>query len=199
MAPVRGIIFDMDGTLVDSRLDYHAMRSEMGLPLGVPILESLTATPAGPNRDRMLEVMRLHELRGADDAVLFEGVLDFLSHLAERDIAAGLLTRNSRECTDRTLARLNLNFSHVVTRDDAPPKPDPAGVCMIAASWGLSPGEIIVIGDYLFDLQAGRSAGMRSVLFAPGDLPHFATEADYVLRDFREAAILLEQLHASDS
>jgi HAD superfamily hydrolase (TIGR01509 family) len=199
MPPVRGIIFDMDGTLVDSRLDFAAMRHEMGLPDGTPILEGLAKTPNGPDRERMLRVMRTHELRGADEAVLFEGVLDFLGHLDQRGIPAAVLTRNSRESTERTLNRLNLSFSQVVTREDAPPKPDPAGVRLIAERWGLEPLEIIVVGDYLYDLQAGRRAGMRSVLFAPAVLPEFVHEADYVLRHFRDATSLLRQLNGNEA
>lgn len=196
---VAGVIFDMDGTLVDSRLDFDAMRLEMGLPVGTPILEGLAAEPDGPGRERMLRAMRVHELRGADEAVLFEGVVEFLQHLADCGIPTAILTRNSRESTDRTLTRLNLSFSQVVTREDAAPKPDPEGVQLIATRWGVPASQIIVIGDYLFDLQAGRRAGMRSVLFAPGDIPHFAGEADYILRHFREAVALLNLLHGGET
>lgn len=197
MPSVRGIIFDLDGTLVDSRLDFDAMRLEMGLPTGTPILEAIADVPAGPGRDRMLAVMRAHELRGAETAVIFEGVLEFLNHIHERGICSAVLTRNSRESTDRTLRRFPLTFSQVVTREDAPPKPDPAGVRMIAERWTIPAHEIVVIGDYVFDLRAGRRAGMRSVLFAPRELPHFADEADYVLRHFHDATTLLNQLSTS--
>ena len=198
MPEVRGIIFDLDGTLVDSRLDFDAMRHEMGLPTGVPILEGLASIPNGPERDRMLDVLRTHELRGADESVLFEGVIEFLSHINDRGISSAVLTRNSRETTERTLKRWGLSFSQIVTREDAPPKPDPAGVKLIAERWSLSAHQIIVIGDYLFDLQAGKRAGMRSVLFAPGEPPSFASEADFILRDFREAVELLEKLTTGD-
>ncbi len=197
MARVRGIIFDMDGTLVDSRLDYDAIRSDMGLPMGVPILETVQSMPDGPDRDQMIAVMHSHELKGADDAVLFEGVIEFLRHVHDSGISTAVLTRNSRESTDRTLARLSLSFSHVVTRDDAPIKPSPAGVQLIAERWGMPTRDIVVIGDYVFDLQAGRHAGTRSILFAPDEIPHFAGEADFVLRHFRDAASLLARLHES--
>jgi HAD superfamily hydrolase (TIGR01509 family) len=196
MSHVRGIIFDLDGTLVDSRLDFDAMRRDMGLPVGVPILEALAKIDEGPSRDQMLSIMRDHELRGADEAVLIEGVAEFLSHIHSRSIVTAILTRNSRECTDRTLKRLNLSFSQVITREDAPPKPDPTGVKLIAQRWGLPTGEIIVIGDYLYDLQAGRRGGMRSVLFAPDERPHYADEADFVLQHFHAAAELLERMLA---
>ena len=109
-----------------------------------------------------------------------------------------MLTRNSRETTERTLNRWGLSFSQIVTREDAPPKPDPAGVRLIARRWGLPTHQIIVIGDYLFDLQAGRRAGMRSDLFAPNETPPFANEADFILRDYREAVKLLDQLATGD-
>lgn len=196
MPHVRGIIFDLDGTLVDSRLDFDAMRRDMGLPVGVPILEALASVEAGPARDQMLAVMRDHELRGADEAVFIDGVPEFLNHIQHRGILSAILTRNSRECTDRTLQRLNLNFSQVITREDAPPKPDPAGVRLIAERWGLPAGQIIVIGDYLYDLQAGRRAGMRSVLYAPDERPHYVDEADFVLQHFHAAVELLERMQA---
>lgn len=198
MPRVRGIIFDMDGTLVDSKLDYDAIRRDMGLSQEAPILESLLAQPEGPMRDLMHQAMHRHELAGADEAVLFDGVLEFLSHIDECGIKSAILTRNSRETTDRTLSRLNLSFTHVITRDDAPPKPDPTGVMWIVEQWGLPVSDVIVIGDYLFDLHLGRNAGMRSVLFAPNEIPYFSSEADFILRHFNEAAALLSVLHASD-
>ena len=198
MAQVRGIIFDLDGTLVDSRLDFDAMRHEMGLPTGIPILEGLAAIPDGLDRERMLDVLRRHELRGADESVPFEGVLEFLGHVNDMGISTAVLTRNSRETTERTLKRWGLSFSQIVTRDDAPPKPDPTGNRLIAERWGLPVHQIIVIGDYLFDLQAGKRAGMRSVLFAPGETPIYANEADFILRDFRKAVELLDKLAAGD-
>lgn len=199
MPGVRGIIFDMDGTLVDSRLDFDAMRLDMGLPAGTPILEALSIVPEGEDRTRMLHLMRLHELRGADAAVLFDGVTEFLAHLEQAGIVSAILTRNSRESTERTLNRLELRFSQVITREDAPPKPDPTGVRLIAERWGLAADEVIVIGDYVYDLQAGRRAGMRSVLFAPEAVPQFAAEADFVLRHFQDAAALLKMLEVNEA
>lgn len=197
MPRVRGIVFDMDGTLVDSRLDYDAIRADLGLPRGVPILEAIAAIADVSTQQQMQDVMHSHEIKGADEAVLFEGVREFLNHVEDIGIFKAVLTRNSRASTQRTLTRLDLQFSQIVTREDAAPKPDPAGVVLIARQWGISPREMIVIGDYLFDLQAGRGAGARSVLFAPQDIPAFSGEADYILRHFHDAASLLERLHES--
>lgn len=190
--PVRGVIFDLDGTLVDSQLDFEAIRNEMGLPPQTPILEAMQHMEPGPELERMQVVLRDHEMRSALRATLFDGVAEFLQWIDHRRLPLAILTRNSRECTDIVLGRLGLQFSCVLTREDAPPKPDPAGLLTICGQWRLPPDEVVFCGDYLFDLQAGRHAGMRTVLFAPGDLPEFAGQADLVLREFRSAAARFE-------
>ncbi len=185
---IRGIIFDLDGTLVDSKLDFEAIRRDMGLPSQTPILEALQGTTPGPDLERMHAVLHSHELRSAELATLFEGVTEFLQWVDEQPWQRAILTRNSRICTDLVLDRLKLRFSHVLTREDAAPKPDPEGLLAICRAWNLPPAEVVFCGDYLFDLQAGRRAGMRTILFAPGPVPEFADQADLVLRTFQSAA-----------
>ncbi len=191
--PLRGMIFDLDGTLVDSSLDFDAIRRDMGLPVGMPILETLDQIPAGSEKNRMLEVLRQHELTGAARATLFDGVHEFLEWLDRRGICRAVLTRNSRESTQIVLARLGLRFELTLTREDAPPKPDPTGLLTICEAWKIEPAGVLFCGDYLFDLEAGSRAGTRTMLFAPRELPEFARRADHVLRNFRHASALIER------
>lgn len=188
-----GIIFDLDGTLVDSGLDFEAIRRDMGLPSRTPILEAMEKTPPGEELERMRAVLRTHELRSAHGATLFDGVPEFLDWIDRRGWPRAILTRNSRECTQIVLDRLDLKFSCVLTREDAKPKPDPEGLLAICRQWNLPSADVVFCGDYLFDLQAGRNAGMRTMLFAPGELPDFAHLADLVLRSFRSAIEQVER------
>ena len=196
--PLSGVIFDLDGTLVDSRLDFDAIRRDLGLPAGQPILEALALIPSGTEKDRCLAILRDHELKGADRATLMPGVANFLIELAQRGLKRGILTRNSRESTVLTLRRLGLDFSVVMTRDEVPPKPDPTGLLEICRMWNVGTSEVVYVGDYLFDLLAGKNADVRTVLFAPDGLPDYAAEADYVLRHFSDAARLLVRLCADE-
>jgi len=191
--PIRGIIFDLDGTLVDSQLDFDQIRRDLHLSSGTPILEAVEAMPAGRHKDRSLAILREHEMRGARRATLMPGAAEFLADTKDRGIEQGLLTRNSRESTQLVLDRLGLNFSQVVTRDDAPVKPEPDGLLQISAAWRISVDEILFVGDYLFDLEAGRRAGIRTVLYLRDGTPEYADIADFTIRNFAEVHGILGQ------
>ncbi len=190
---LRGVIFDLDGTLVDSRLDFEVIRRDMGLPSGVPILEAVEQTEAATERERLQAILHRHELAGAEQATLFDGVPEFLQWLEANSLRRAVLTRNSRTSTDIVLARLGLQFDRVLTREDAPPKPDPAGLLLISRAWNIPPAELLFCGDYHFDLEAGSRAGMVTALFAPDELPNFADQADFVLKSFYDAAAWIDQ------
>jgi len=191
---VRGVVFDLDGTLVDSGLDFAAMRREMGLPKRVPILEGLAEIGPGERLDECLRILDRHEREGAERATLMPGAGDLLAELTARDIPQAILTRNSRDCTARVLQRLGLSFPCVLTREDVPPKPDPAGLLKICSIWRAPVAEVIFVGDYLHDINCGRNAGMRTVLFAPNGIPHYSSLADFCVTDFDEAGRLFSRL-----
>lgn len=190
--PLQGVIFDLDGTLIDSALDFDFIRRDLEIPVGQPILEYLTGMEHGEEKNRLQEKLRQHELTGADRATLMPGVEDFLLELSDRKLNTGILTRNSREATDRSLHRLNLKFTQVLTREDCPHKPDPAGLLSLCRSWSTKPAHVLYFGDYLFDLQAGLNAGIKTVLYSPQTLPDYAHLADFTISHFSEASALLD-------
>jgi FMN phosphatase YigB (HAD superfamily) len=63
--PVRGVIFDLDGTLIDSALDFDQMRADMGFAPGQLILETFESLPEGERKARCREILHGHEYRGA--------------------------------------------------------------------------------------------------------------------------------------
>jgi HAD superfamily hydrolase (TIGR01549 family) len=190
---LRGMIFDLDGTLVDSALDFEAIRRDMRLPSGKPILEALDLIPSGDEKEQMLSILHQHELAGAKRATLYDGVREFMEWLDRRKIRRAVLTRSSRESTEIVLNRLDLNFEMTLTREDAPPKPDPGGLLAICDAWKLPSADVLFCGDYLFDLEAGTRAGMQTVLFAPGATPDFAAQATYLLSCFHDATSLIDR------
>jgi HAD superfamily hydrolase (TIGR01509 family) len=195
---IRGVILDLDGTLVDSGLDFKLIRSEMGLPPGLPILEAIEALPEA-DRDRPWAILAKHESRGVEQSVLFPGVVEFLGELERRGLRSAVLTRNSRVSAISTLARFEIEVHAIHTRDDGPAKPDPSGIWRICEEWGIHPGECVMVGDYRFDIEAGRKAGTHTVLFVGG--PKYSVlaeheQADFTLFSYAEPAAFWKWLEA---
>lgn len=199
--PIRGLIFDLDGTLVDSALDFDRIRAEMQLPAGQSILEAIERLPE-VDRSRCHEILDRHEQAGAARAVLMPGVEGFLARLDPLALRHAVLTRNSRLVAAETLRRLNLRFPHVVAREDAPIKPDPTAIRDLCRQWQLPPQEVAIVGDYLYDLEAGRRAGVHTVLYTrgrPAESLAYHHLADFVLSCFQQADELIDWLAAPTS
>ncbi len=189
---IRGVVFDMDGTLVHQAIDFDAIRREIGLPTGTPLLEAMDRLPP-PERAAAWAVLDRHEQTAAAAAEVLPGVREFLAWLDARQVRRAVLTRNSRSASAAVLARCGLSaFDPIVSRDDAPYKPQPQGLLQICNAWGLPPGEVLMLGDYLYDVQVGRRAGTRTALLTHGRDWPFAGEADLVFWDFAEGMAKLE-------
>jgi HAD superfamily hydrolase (TIGR01509 family) len=196
---IRGVVYDLDGTLVDSGLDFPAIRREMALPEGVPILEALAEIPPGERLDECLRILARHEHEAAERATLMPGAAELVAHLASQNVPQAIFTRNSRRCSTRMLERVGLAFSWVLCREDGPPKPHPAGLLKLCDIWRVDPADVLFVGDYLHDINAGRAAGVRTVLFAPGKLPQYAPLADFVIRSLGEMVGLVERLNLPEN
>jgi HAD superfamily hydrolase (TIGR01509 family) len=156
------VIFDLDGTLLEAMLDFNAIRAEIGLPPAIPILEAIDAM-SDADRARARAVLDRHEAAVAEQSRLMPGARELLAHLRGRGIRTAVLTRNSRASVDLAIRRHGLAFDASVARDEHRPKPSPDGVHYLMAACGAGVDETIVVGDYRFDIEAGRNAGVRTI------------------------------------
>jgi phosphoglycolate phosphatase-like HAD superfamily hydrolase len=91
-----------------------------------------------------------------------------------------------RSMVEAVLARFQLSFDLVLGREDAPYKPQPQGLWQICTAWQLPPREVLMVGDFLYDIQAGRRAGTPTALVTHGRPLPFAHLADLVIPNFEE-------------
>jgi HAD superfamily hydrolase (TIGR01549 family) len=189
---LRGIVFDLDGTLVSQELDFEAIRREIGLPRGTPLLEALEKM-SGTELLRARDILDRHEQIAAARAELHTGVQQCLEWLESRSMRLGLLSRNSRLSVQTVMERCWLRFDLVVAREDAPFKPNPGGLLKICEFWQVPPAQVLMVGDYLYDLQAGKSAGTCTALITHGRQLPFAEMADFSFPSFEELPELLKK------
>jgi HAD superfamily hydrolase (TIGR01509 family) len=185
----RAVIFDLDGTLVDSRLDFAAMRAELRAPAGVGLLEYIEGLATADARSAAMAVVHRHEMAGAAAATWMPGAKEALHTLHDAGLRTGIVTRNSREAARLTMERLRMPAIPLKAREDAAPKPDPEALLLLAAAWALRPEHCAYVGDFRFDIEAAERAGMTPVLYAPGDTALSGAAArSRVLTDFRHLA-----------
>jgi HAD superfamily hydrolase (TIGR01509 family) len=194
--PPRAVIFDLDGTLTEPLLDFDSMRAEIGLPAGLPILEQL-AVGDEALRARGEEILRRHEREAIERATLADGCVELLAALRARAVPAAILTRNTQEAVAHFVRKFDLGATFVAryTREDGPPKPSPEGVFRLCRALGVAPVDALVVGDYKFDVLAGRNAGCRTALVTVesiADLEDWGSP-DLVVRTLRQLLPLWSQ------
>jgi HAD superfamily hydrolase (TIGR01549 family) len=167
--PVLAVIFDLDGTLTAPLLDFAAIRRELGIPPGQPILEALEDFELA-RRVNAEEILRRREMEAIEAATLAGGCREVLAFLESRALPVAILTRNIRAAVEHFTSRFGFQFAATFTREDGPAKPAPDGVIALCRSLGVAPSETLVVGDYKFDILAGRAAGCRTALVLPGGL-----------------------------
>ena len=166
----RAWVFDLDGTLTRPVHDFAAIRRQLGIPATADILEYLAALSPAEARP-LLDKLHAIEMELSARTEAAPGALACVRHLAAQGARLGILTRNSRVIARHTLAVLGLAGyfppEQIIGRDEAPPKPSPDGLHRLAAGWGIDAGELVMVGDYLFDLQTGRAAGAATIHVDP--------------------------------
>ena len=190
MRTVKGVVFDMDGTLTVPTIDFQAMRRDLGVLPGVDLLQAMDALPP-EGRRRFAATIERHELQALENIVIQEGADECLTELARRGVKLALLTRNLQRSVDAVLSRLTPRFHPVLTRDFHAVKPDPAPVLHILSEWGVAPGDAVVVGDFKDDMLCAKRAGALACFFQNPGMASYAELADFSVSSYRELRSLL--------
>ena len=189
-------IFDLDGTLTVSVHDFDYVRSELGLDDGVPILEALKSMPsekAAPLWQRLNEI----EFHYASKARVMEGSVALLEKLAERGVRLGIFTRNMLPVVKETLRACKLEhlfpINSVVDRDTCTPKPSPDGIYYLLELWQGRVSDTVMVGDYLYDLQSGRHAGVTTIHVDNIQGDRWPEYTDIYVQNFSEITQVLDR------
>lgn len=177
-------IFDLDGTLTVSAHDFEHMRRELGLEPQVPILEALHAMPedeAAP----LWETLNDLEFYYAGKASIMEGANELLQRLHDDGRQLAILTRNIMPVVKHTLQACSIDHffpvDHILDRDSCIPKPSPDGVQRLLSFWQADADDTVMVGDYLYDLEAGKGAGVATI--------HLDTRGDVDWSEFTDIRV----------
>ena len=187
-------IFDLDGTLTLPVHDFEYIRRELDIPQTADILGHLDSLPEA---EASIRHTRLHqiELDLARKAEPSPGAVEMLTKLHNSGAGLGILTRNDRDIALLTLETIGVGHyfakENVLGRSEVLPKPDPAGIHHLLSEWGADPADAVMVGDYLFDLQAGRAAGAITVHVGRPDCQRWPDYSDITVNSLAELAEIL--------
>lgn len=189
---VKAVLFDLDGTLIDSAPDLGAAADKMRTDRGLPSLPldkyrpmagagargmlgiAFGMTPEHPDFPAMREeFFRNYESCMTQRTYVFEGVAQLIASLVERDVAWGVVTNKSMRFTGPLTKGMALfSTARAVVGGDSTPhaKPHPAPLLEAARQVGVRPIECVYVGDDVRDMQAGKAAGMATVAATYGYL-----------------------------
>jgi|SRR5215813_4438606 len=189
--PVRAIAFDLDSTLTRPYLDFRRLRQQLNLPEG-DILKWLATLPPA-ERTYVSQIIEAFEQDGVENVAWNEGAPEILEAVRAMDLPLAIVTRNSRASLAAVCQRLDIAVDLLVAREDAPPKPDPACLHYTANQLAVPIEQLLMVGDYRHDMDAGRAAGAMTVLLTNGRLPSWPVEADLVIERLVELLAYFEQ------
>jgi phosphoglycolate phosphatase len=214
MSQIKAILFDLDGTLIDSVTDLansvNYTLAKLSLPLhtteeirsfvgdGVQklIKRSLGQTHMEKFADAFTIFMDHYGLHCTDNTVLYPGVAEILPKLAD-NYALGVLTNKSLKFSVKILETLKMRayFKEVLGGDSLPTKkPDPAGIFFLADRWGLDPArEMIMVGDHATDIEVGQRAGCKTVFVSGTIGEQRGLTPDFVIDSMHKLPGLLER------
>jgi len=196
--PFRAVLFDFDGTLTrPEALDFPELRRLLSCPSGEPILEHIQALPTEGEREKAWGILDAFELAAARASVPNNGSEETVRLLKDAGIALGILSRNSRASVLEAMRRFNAlvpeDFSVFISRESpGRPKPHPDGVELAAQQFRVRPFEILVVGDFVFDIMAGKSAGAATAYLTNGkSAPDMPVSPDYIIDSLPELRPIL--------
>jgi phosphoglycolate phosphatase len=206
--PFDAVVFDLDGTLVDTAPDLHAHLNEMLAELGRPGLtlaairpmigdgarallqrglEVSGGPPASADLDALvLEFLTRYTAQPVRHGAVYDGVVAVLSALEAAGVGLGVCTNKAQAPSERVLAALGLGrwFPVVIGGDRlAVRKPDPGHLRAVLERLGARPARAVMVGDSATDLATARAVGLPCVLVSFGytPIPAAALGADRVI------------------
>lgn len=211
------VVFDVDGTLVDSQgmivSAMHAGLEAAGLPLlsrekilsivglSLPVaVETLLPDVDPDTRVAVVDGYRtaFQQARISDEAPFYPGAEECLRRLAKRnDLLLAIATGKSRRGLDALIAANGLQglFASVQTADDNPSKPAPGMLFAALIEAGVDAGQAVMVGDTSFDMEMAQAAGMRGIgvdwgYHSRDDL--IRAGAERIVHDYAELTEVLE-------
>ena len=217
MLDFKALLFDLDGTLLDTAPDFiTAINAQLKRHGHNPLIGDVVRTSVTHGSIGIIEnvynikqdhpefellkeeFLELYLSKISEKTGLFDGLRQVLDSCGERNIPWGIVTNKPLRYTTPLMADLGLDRQSATTicpDHVANPKPDPEALILACSQIKIAPSDCIYIGDHIRDIQAGKSAGMRTIAAGWGYIEEFENitqwQADWVVEKSTDLNSLL--------
>lgn len=177
--PIHTLLFDLDGTLIDSKdiiikaayetvlqyqlneITYQDLQARFGMDLGTYLVEKLL------HKDEVHAFFLAEKEKEYSHSLLFPHVKEGLQQLVEHHFQLGIVTNQRRQLVEKVMQHHEIDqyFDTIITKDDVSKgKPSPEPIHLATKKLSANPAHTVMVGDTLFDSQAAESAGIPYIL-----------------------------------
>ena len=182
MSSIKHVSFDLDGTLINSfstmKIAWEAATAKLHINCGFAEYRRYVGLPF-PKIMEMLGLSNylteLNELYFAgtrrlyDQIPVIEGANALIDECKARGLGTSIITSKPRRNSELILEKMGFEVDRLMCGDDySKGKPDPMAGQILCEEMGLSPSEVLYVGDAIFDFQFALNTGMQFVLFTDG-------------------------------
>ncbi|MBW1836221.1 MAG: HAD-IA family hydrolase [Deltaproteobacteria bacterium] len=190
---IKAVLFDFDGTLTQpGALDFSTIKRAIGCPLDQAVLEFIETLETQGQRKKAMAMLKKFEIDAASNSEPNAGVEELISDLRAQDLCVGIISRNSFQSIERALEnfeKVNISDFDLIISRDTPVKPKPSADGILLAAWEMNVDvkQMLVVGDFVFDMQAGRAAGAFTVFLDHQSISeHNRIESDFTISNLQE-------------
>jgi pyrophosphatase PpaX len=218
MKKLRAVLFDLDGTLLNSipliRRSFEQVFADFGIPwgdgevmktVGLPLRQAAEIYAPGREEQFLEAYTEFYRDHQEEMLELFPGTVEGLEFLSGAGYLLGLVTSKRREpvVAGLSLTGLDRYLSHVVTLDDTSrPKPYPDCLLRCLELLAVEPGQAVYVGDSWYDVQTGKNAGVATAGVTWGIASReemHPYRPDLIADDWRQLLDALDSLQAGPS
>ncbi|MBW2489551.1 MAG: HAD-IA family hydrolase, partial [Deltaproteobacteria bacterium] len=190
---IKAVLFDFDGTLTKpGALNFPLLKETIGCPADVPVLEFIENLPTLARRNDALKRLERFEKEAAAKSEPNIGAQRLIHFLRSKEIGIGIITRNTLWSVERALRNfedIDMSYFDVIVSRETPIrlKPSGDGILLAAKTLNIDIKQILMVGDFIFDIQAGRTAGCMTAFLDYGTiLDATKIKSDFIVSSLEE-------------
>jgi len=188
---IEAVAFDLDGTITKTLVQFAPYKKRIGCKIG-DVLTYIKKQDLD-RQQAMYQILEEYEYQIQKDCILNDGFLDLMDFLNDRDIKTGIITRASRHHATQVIQKLGIPITCVIGREETEPKPSGKPLIHLSSLLKKPLHKMICVGDFLWDILAGKNAHVTTVLLATDVSRKYIHLPDYAIYHLASLKDIIQQ------